>query len=698
MKKNPKHTLKIDGMTCTNCSFSVERAIKKLGGQEINVNFSTGEASFTGDIDIKEVKSSIRLSGFTIIKNENEKKFSKVKYLFLISCVFTIPLMLHMVVEKESILNNPILQLALTIPVILSGGVYFLKSAYFGIKTRVLNMNVLVSMGFLSAFFYSLYGAFVITGNIHDYLFFETTAAIITLVLLGNLLEENAIKKTTSALSDLEELRPRIARRVSNGKQIERVKVEELKIDDFIRINNGDKLPVDGIIASGELELDEKLITGESIPVFKNTLTDVISGTTVISGSALVRVTKRFGESTIDQIINLVKNAQIQKPKIQKLGDKISAIFVPTVISASILAFFLNLFVLEYSLQTAIMNSIAVLVISCPCAMGLAAPTAVMVGIGKLAKNGVLIKGGATLEKLASADLIVFDKTGTLTTGEFILNKLNCYKESEEKIKQVILSLEQQSNHPIAESLVKALNKEVGPIYLQDVIEIRGKGVKGTDTDGNLYQLVSNQYSKTLTSRELTSDLVLFNGTSVVAELWIKDQAKIDAEETINWLKSNGYRTMLLSGDRRKNCDEIARELYLDDFYYEKSPEEKLKIIEKLNKNHNVIMVGDGINDAPSLALAHVGVSFGSATDIAINSSEVILVDKKLDSLKTALLVGKQTYRTIQQNFFWAFFYNIIAIPIAALGFLKPMIAALAMAFSDVVVIGNSLLLKIKRN
>ncbi|MFT4898279.1 MAG: Cu+-exporting ATPase [Flavobacteriales bacterium] len=698
MKKNPKHTLKIDGMTCTNCSFSVERAIKKLGGQEINVNFSTGEASFTGDIDIKEVKSSIRLSGFTIIKNENEKKNSKVKYLFLISCVFTIPLMLHMVVEKESILNNPILQLALTIPVILSGGVYFLKSAYFGIKTRVLNMNVLVSMGFLSAFFYSVYGAFVITGNIHDYLFFETTAAIITLVLLGNLLEENAIKKTTSALSDLEELRPRIARRVSNGKQIERVKVEELKIDDFIRINNGDKLPVDGIIASGELELDEKLITGESIPVFKNTLTDVISGTTVISGSALVRVTKGFGESTIDQIIDLVKNAQIQKPKIQKLGDKISAIFVPTVIGASILAFFLNLFVLEYSLQTAIMNSIAVLVISCPCAMGLAAPTAVMVGIGKLAKNGVLIKGGATLEKLASADLIVFDKTGTLTTGEFILNKLNCYKESEEKIKQVILSLEQQSNHPIAESLVKALNKEVGPIYLQDVIEIRGKGVKGTDTEGNLYQLVSNQYSKTLTSRELTSDLVLFNGTSVVAELWIKDQAKIDAEETINWLKSNGYRTMLLSGDRRKNCDEIARELYLDDFYYEKSPEEKLKIIEKLNKNHNVIMVGDGINDAPSLALAHVGVSFGSATDIAINSSEVILVDKKLDSLKTALLVGKQTYRTIQQNFFWAFFYNIIAIPIAALGFLKPMIAALAMAFSDVVVIGNSLLLKIKRN
>ena len=222
--------------------------------------------------------------------------------------------------------------------------------------------------------------------------------------------------------------------------------------------------------------------------------------------------------------------------------------------------------------------------------MGLATPTAVMVGTGIAASMGILIKGADVLEKIKKIDTIVFDKTGTLTTGEFILNKLNCYKESEEKIKQVILSLEQQSNHPIAESLVKALNKKVGPIYLQDVIEIRGKGIKGTDTEGNLYQLVSNQYSKTLTSRELTSDLVLFNGTSVVAELWIKDQAKIDAEETISWLKSNGYRTMLLSGDRRKNCDEIARELYLDDFYYEKSPEEKLKIIEKLNKNKHLFI------------------------------------------------------------------------------------------------------------
>jgi len=691
-----KHKLIIEGMSCANCALSVEKSLKKHGVTNINVNFSTGEVSFTGNINNESLKKIISNIGFKIRNEKEEMTKSKVSTLFLVSLFFTIPLVAHMFVNEESFLNNPTLQLCLTIPVLLSGGIYFLKSAYFGLKSGIPNMDLLVSTGFLAAFVYSVYGSFFI-GHLHDYLFFETTASIITLVLLGNLLEEKAIKKTTSALHDLEELRPKTVRKVNNGKSIEKTEVSKLNVDDFIRINSGDKIPIDGIIASGELELDESLINGESRPVFKNTLTDVISGTTVISGSALVRVTKVYGESTIDRIIELVRNAQNEKPKIQKTGDKISMFFVPSVIIISIITFLVSILAFEKSIQVSIMSSVAVLVISCPCAMGLAAPTAIMVGIGKLAKHGVLIKGGTTLEKLAKANLVVFDKTGTLTTGQFILNKLNYYKESEKKIKQVILSLEQQSNHPIAESLVKNLEKEVGPIYLQNVIEIRGKGVKGTDTEGNTYQLVSNKHAKTITKRILTSDLVLFNGTSVVAELWIKDQVKEDAEETISWLKSNGYRTMLLSGDLRKNCDEIARELYFDDYYYEKSPEEKLKIIEKLNKDYNVIMVGDGINDAPSLALAHIGISFGSATDIAINSSEVILIDKNLMALRIAISMGKQTYRTIKQNFFWALSYNLVAIPIAAFGNLKPILAAIFMAFSDIVVIGNSILLKIKK-
>tara|TARA_B110000211_G_C14064751_1_gene547202 strand:+ start:136 stop:2232 length:2097 start_codon:yes stop_codon:yes gene_type:complete len=693
-----KHNIKVDGMTCTNCANSVERIITNEGGIDVNVSFTTGEASFKLDSNLDKLKASISKSGFNVIENEVEEKYSKLEKLFLFSLIFTAPLFLHMFASDDSILNNKWFQMGLTIPVILTGGLHFIKSGIQSLKLGIPNMDVLVSVGVLSAFFYSVYGTFFMPAEVqHDYLFFETAASIITLVLLGNVLESRAIKKTTSALGDLQSMRPKTARKITEGVKIEKINVWDLKKDDFIQINSGDTIPIDGIIVSGELELDESMMTGESEPVYRKTLTNVISGTTAISGSAMVRVGSLYGESTIDQIIDLVKNAQQNKPNIQKFGDKVSSIFVPVVITASTLTFVLSYFFFDLGLQAAMMQSIAVLVVSCPCAMGLAAPTAIMVGIGKSAAHGILIKGGSTLEKLAKADLIVFDKTGTLTTGKFILKKLNYYMESEERIKQVILALEQNSAHPIAESLVEILSKEVGPIYMHDVIEIKGRGIKGTDMEGNTYQLVSNQHAQTITTRELNSDLILFKGTSVVAELWISDEVKEDAEETIAWLKSHGFRTMLLSGDRRKNCEEISRDLFLDDYYYEKSPKGKLTIIQKLVNNHNVIMVGDGINDAPSLSTAHVGVSFGVATDIAINASEVVLVDKKLEALKTAIIVGRQTNRTIIQNFFWAFLYNTLAIPFAAFGFLTPIIAALIMAFSDVIVIGNSILLKFKR-
>ena len=693
-----KHIIRVSGMTCTNCANSVKRIITNEGGIDVHVSFTTGEASFNLNSSLDKLKGSISKSGFGVIENEIEEKYSKIEKLFLFSLLFTAPLFLHMFASSNPILNNKWFQMGLTIPVLLTGGLYFIKSGIQSLKLGIPNMDVLISVGVLSAFFYSVYGAFFMPIEVQsDYLFFETAASIITLVLLGNVLESKAIKKTTSALSNLQEMRPKIARKIIEGEKTEKINVWDLKIDDFIQINTGDTIPIDGIIVSGELELDESMVTGESEPVYRKTLKNVISGTTAISGSAMVRVASLYGESTIDQIIDLVKNAQQRKPSIQKFGDKVSSIFVPFVIIASALTFFLSFFIFDIKLQDSIMHSIAVLVVSCPCAMGLAAPTAIMVGIGKSAAKGILIKGGSTLEKLAKANLIVFDKTGTLTTGKFIIKKLNYYKESEERVKQVILALEQNSAHPIAESLVNTLSKEVGPIYLHDVIEIKGKGIKGTDMEGNTYQLVSNQHAQTITTRELSSDLILFNGTSVVAELWISDEVKDDAEETITWLKDNGFRTMLLSGDRRKNCEDIAKDLLLDDYYCEKSPKEKLVIVQKLIKDHNVIMVGDGINDAPSLTAAHVGVSFGVATDIAINASEVVLIDKKLEALKKTIIIGRQTNRTIIQNFFWAFIYNLFAIPFAAFGFLTPIIAALIMGFSDVIVIGNSILLKFKK-
>lgn len=698
-KAEPKIIL-IEGMTCTNCALGVKKIIENNGGEDVQVNFSTGEAKYSSANGNKheQIAEGINKGGYKVISAVSRERYSTVEKLFAFCLLFTVPLFMHMFAPHGSILNNPIFQVCLTVPVLVTGGLFFVKSAISSLKNGVPNMDVLVSVGILSSFFYSAYGVYIYWGqaNLHDYLFFETTATVTTLVLLGNVLEHRSVRQTTTAISDLSALQIDTANKIVNGK-VNPVKIEEIEIGDTLQVNDGDVFPLDGVIIEGEFEVDESMISGESEPVYKKKGDKVIGSSLVISGTGQMMASSIKGRSTLDQIISLVKEAQESKPEIQKLGDRISSVFVPVVLGVSMLTFFLSYFAFDLGLQDSMMHSIAVLVISCPCAMGLAAPTAIIVGIGKAAKKGILIKGGQTLEKIAKSKIIVFDKTGTLTTGNFTVDKTEIEGGNESEVKAVLVSLCSRSSHPISKSLYMQLKKDNSPAALTEVKEIKGKGLFGKDASKGTWELYSTKSENSRKNTRLSSDLCLLLNDKVIAQLWISDEIKPGVKESIDWLSSHGVHPVMLSGDKQSKCEVVAKNLGITEFYFEKSPEDKLQIIGELNELNPAIMVGDGINDAPALAKSHVGISFGAATNSAINSADVVLMNNNFSSITSAVMLSRQTYRTIKQNFFWAFAYNALAIPIAAFGFLKPMVAALSMAFSDVIVIGNSLLLKIRK-
>ncbi|MDQ3049199.1 MAG: cadmium-translocating P-type ATPase, partial [Bacteroidota bacterium] len=465
----------------------------------------------------------------------------------------------------------------------------------------------------------------------------------------------------------------------------------------ILQVNSGDKVPVDGEIISGEAAIDESMITGESIPAERVSGSKVIGGTVLLSGNFRMRAETVGNETVLAKIIELVKKAQQNKPSIQKLGDKVSAIFVPVVLSISILTFLIAFFFLEISMRDSMMRSIAVLVISCPCAMGLATPTAVMVGIGRAAKKGILIKGGDTLEQLAVLKNIVFDKTGTLTTGNFKINKIHLYNSNMEEVKDILFQLEQHSSHPIAKSMVKELKGCLTSIQFLTISEEKGKGVFAKDTAQNYYSVGSFGTSAHLTD-DRSHSVYLIKNDQLIASVDLRDDLKENTPEMVQKFNQLGMNTILLSGDKREKCEEIASALKMKKVYSEQSPEQKSKIIDDLVKLGPTAMVGDGINDAPALAKATIGISMSSATHVAIESAQVILLKHNdLRILIEAQLIGKHTLITIKQNLFWAFFYNVVAIPVAAMGLLNPMAGALAMAFSDVIVIGNSIRLKTKK-
>ena len=692
-----KIKIEVEGMTCANCAAGIKKHLINKGLEDVNVNFSTGEASckINESQTKNEVENIIKNLGYSIISsnNEEEKGLSKVEKYFYFTLFFTLPLFSHMFLPKGSIIQNPLLQLFLCLPVYIIGISYFGKSAWSSIKTGIPNMDVLIFTGSSAAFFYSIYGWLINYGTpaVHHYLFFETTATIITLVLLGNVLEHKSVKKTTTAIGDLTAIQQVIAKKEVNGKIIE-VNYEDIKVNDILIINSGDKIPTDGIIISGSSYIDESMITGESIPVNKTVGNEVIGGTIITDGNLKIKATKVGDDTLLSQIIELVKNAQNNKPNIQKLGDQVSAIFVPVVLTISLATFFIGHYAFGIEMQDAFLRSIAVLVISCPCAMGLATPTAVMVGIGRAAKNGILIKGGDTLEKLASIKNIVFDKTGTLTTGKFIVSEFNIIDGEESNIKNIIYNIEQHSSHPIAKSLCLAFQENSSPLELTNITEKKGVSISAK-IDNNIYTIGSSK----IFNSEKRGDLFVLENNKLIATINISDALKTNTKLVISTLHKSGYTTTLLSGDKKEKCESIASNLAINSTFSEQLPQNKIEKIEALVKKNNTAMVGDGINDAPALAKATVGISLGNATQIAIQSADVVLLNKEdLTQLPQTMQIGKHTLLTIKQNLFWAFAYNIVAIPIAVMGLLNPMWGALFMAFSDVIVIGNSIRLRYK--
>ena len=555
-------------------------------------------------------------------------------------------------------------------------------------------MDVLIFIGSSSAFLYSFIGTFLHLGS--NYLFYETTATIITLVLLGNWLEKKSVLKTTTAIKELLQYQKTTAKRINNGKT-EQVPVEDVIVGDTLQVNDGDKIAVDGEIISGFATLNESMLTGESVPVEKKKYDTVFGGTIVVEGNFTMLASKVGKHTTLSHIIALMKQAQALKPSIQKVGDKVAAIFVPVVLAIAILTFSLAYFVFHISSQQALLNAIAVLVISCPCAMGLATPTAVAVGLGRATQNGILIKGGDTVEALTHIKYFIFDKTGTLTTGKFKIQEIKTFGISLSEAQQIIFNIEERSNHPIARSIVEELSEHHQKMIFTFISEEKGLGMKAIDVEGNIYRIGSRKILESVSSQWTEYDLFLTKNDTLLAVINISDQIKLEAYSLIDELKKMGITPVLLSGDSLRKSQQVAHELKIVEFYAEKLPQEKLAIIQQYKNKAKTVMVGDGINDAPALTLADVGISLSNASQIAIQSAQVILLTSDLRDIKFLINVCRQTLITIKQNLFWAFFYNLIAIPVAAFGFLNPMVGAMAMALSDVIVIGNSIRLKYKK-
>ena len=733
------YTFKVEGMSCSACANRVERITKKIDGVEsANVNFATEKLTVRVDAEkvrYSDIKLAVDKAGFKLIKEEDQikevsKKKDESKILlnrFIFSLIFTVPLLIismgHMVgMPLPSIidpmknpLNFALIQLVLTIPVMVAGYKFY-KIGYKNLFKLSPNMDSLIAIGTSAAVAYGLFAIYkILNGETHYamHLYFESAVVILTLITLGKYLEAVSKGKTSEAIKKLMGLAPKTATIIKNGKEVS-IPIEEVIVGDIILVKPGEKLPVDGEIIEGSTSIDESMLTGESIPVEKNIGSTVIGASINKAGFIKYKATKVGKDTALAQIVKLVEEAQGTKAPIAKMADIIAAYFVPTVMALAIIAA-VGWLIAGESTVFALTIFISVLVIACPCALGLATPTAIMVGTGKGAENGVLIKGGEALETTYKIDTIVFDKTGTITEGKPKVTDIICNGIKEEEVLVLAASAEKGSEHPLGEAIVReAEDRSLEFKNLEHFKAVPGHGIEVTIEGkdillGNKKLMIENNIN--IESLHVESDRLATEGKTPMyiainnklsGIIAVADTVKENSKAAIEELKKMNVNVAMITGDNKKTAEAIAKSVGIDIVLAEVLPEDKANEVKKLQgQNRKVAMVGDGINDAPALVQADVGIAIGSGTDVAIESADIVLMKSDLKDVVTAIRLSKATIKNIKENLFWAFGYNVLGIPVA-MGvlhifggpLLNPMIAAAAMSFSSVSVLLNALRLK----
>lgn len=733
-------TFKVYGMTCSACASRVERVTRKLEGvKDASVNFATEKLTVTVEkskISYEKLKTTIDKAGYRLVEEINlkteTKEVSESRRLFnrfIISLVFTVPLLIismgHMIgMPLLSIINpkiNPLnfalVQFVLTLIVMITGYKFY-KIGIKNLFKLAPNMDSLISVSTLAAFIYGIFAIYkiIIGDNPHDYamhLYFESIATILTLITLGKYLEAVSKGKTSEAIKKLMGLAPKVATVIRDNKEMQ-VSIEDVEISDIVIVKPGEKIPVDGEVIEGITSVDESMLTGESIPVEKVTGSTVIGASINKNGFIKYKATKVGQDTALAQIIKLVEDAQGSKAPIAKIADVMSAYFVPVVISLAIISS-VSWLIAGESFIFSLTIFISVLVIACPCALGLATPTAIMVGTGKGAENGILIKGGEALETTHKIDTIVFDKTGTITEGKPKVTDIITNSISEEELLILAASSEKGSEHPLGEAILnEGRDKNLKLKKIDKFNAIAGQGIdvvienknillgnRKLMIDQNIDITIFNDKVEDLSNQGKTPMYIAIN-KEIKGIIAVADVVKVSSKKAIETLHKMGIKTVMITGDNENTAKAIAKEVGIDNVLAEVLPEDKAKSIKKLqDENKKVAMVGDGINDAPALAKADIGIAIGSGSDVAIESADIVLIRSDLMDVSNAIKLSKATIRNIKQNLFWAFAYNVLGIPVA-MGvlhifggpLLNPMIAAAAMSLSSISVLLNALRLK----